>query len=65
MRWLLPVLVLAGVSAAAQAPPDDLTQKQLTMLAAEVQFFSALARQQKDELDKLKTSAKPCGEDKG
>jgi hypothetical protein len=64
----MPVIVgfLAGatfmlvVAARAQQPCDDLTQKQLTMLAAEAQFFSTLARQQKDELDKLKANANPC-----
>jgi hypothetical protein len=50
-----------AVAAYAQvAPmPDDLTSKQITMLAAEAQYFSTLARVQKDELDKLKASA-PC-----
>lgn len=49
--------LLLGLLASARAD-DELMQKQLTMLASEVQFFSLLARQQKDELDKMK--AKPC-----
>jgi hypothetical protein len=62
-------LVLAGllfgvVAAQPGSAPgaDDLTTKQLNMLAAEAQFFSALAKSQKDELDKLK--ATPCNEPK-
>jgi hypothetical protein len=56
-------LALAVAAAAAQQPPDELTSKQINMLAAEVQFFNALARQQKDELDKMK-AANPCSEPK-
>jgi hypothetical protein len=62
MRWLWPALLLLAGSAFAQAPAiDDLARKQIAMLAAEAQFFSTLAQQQKDELDKLK--ATPCGGD--
>jgi hypothetical protein len=57
LRWLSAALVVVSAVAAAQ-PSSDLVQKQLAMLAAEAQFFSALAKEQKDELDKLK--AAPC-----
>jgi hypothetical protein len=50
--------VLAAGAVLAQGQPDDLTKKQISMLAAEAQFFAALAEQQKAELDKLKAS--PC-----
>jgi hypothetical protein len=60
MRWIWPALIgLAASAAFAQSASDDLARKQLAMLAAEAQFFSALAQSQKDELDKLKAS--PCG----
>jgi hypothetical protein len=57
------LLVLAQLATGQQAPIDDLTARQINMLAAEVQFFNALARQQKDELDKIK-AATPCSEPK-
>lgn len=64
MRWFwLALLLLVGAAAVAQTGGDDLRTKQLAMLYAEAQYFSALAQAQKDELDKLK--AAPCpGESK-
>jgi hypothetical protein len=52
------LLLVLGAAIGQQQPADDLTAKQLNMFAAEAQFFAALAKQQKEELDKLKAS--PC-----
>ena len=59
MRWFcLALLMLVGAAAVAQTGSENLRTKQLAMLYAEAQYFSALAQEQKDELDKLK--AAPC-----
>ena len=61
--WIWPVLVGIALAAYAQAPTDDLVTKQMTMLAAEAQFFQALAARQKEDLDKLR-AVPPCAETK-
>jgi type II secretory pathway component PulM len=58
----LALLLVVAAVAMAQPASDDLAQKQMTMLAAEVQFFSSLAKQQRDELDRLKAAPTPCPE---
>jgi hypothetical protein len=59
----LTALVGVGVVAWAQDKQDDLVAKQVTMLAAEAQFFQALAARQKEDLDKLRATP-PCAEPK-
>jgi hypothetical protein len=51
-------LALAAGAAFSQAPQDELMRKQLVMLAAEAEFFSALALSRQGEIDRLK--ANPC-----
>jgi hypothetical protein len=64
MRGALVILtLLTAATAIAQTMSPDLTQKQLAMFAAEAQFYSTLAKEQHDELDKLKAN-NPCGEPK-